>query len=394
MHEAGQGSPQWALKSVTYFDHSTHRFAAGDIEIDGERIHAVRPPGTSTLERAIDASAYVCTPGLVCAIADRQDLAREPARLLRAGVTTAGTQCGTARQCLAAAAQAPLRLVTRLPLNGFAHARSRGRRPDARARAAELRMLERIAALLREHGGRLSLAVRCADIASAFDLVYVHNVAAEARLALGFELCDSPQSAQAFRERFYSSETQLLSFLQLLHPGVAVWGLSQLTRRDAALLVQSGAKAFGLHAQSYAAPRTRVPARVSSATAIHATRLAGLAGAPLAGVDADARVDAATIDAAQALGESMAGRIAPGMHADLCLFESSHKALAGCGSEAFLRLFEASEPAVVILAGSCAHDGRTGVRFAPTALHEQAVSARFPGRVHTGPTPGRAALSS
>lgn len=356
MREAGVGSVKWALKSVTYFDHSTHRFVAGDIEIDGERIGAVRPPGASTLETAIDGRDYVCTPGLVRPHADRSAIECEAGLWLRAGITTAGTLCDTATQCIVAARQAPQRLVTRLTLNALAHARSRDCCPRTQARACELRALERIDALVRRNGGRLALAIRCAPIDSAFDLVYARNVASKTQLALGFELSDSAHAAQAFRERFYASETHLLGFLQLLHPGAIVWASSQLSVRDIDLLIQSGAVMAGPNAGPMTAPRRRPPSTAAVEPALWAPRICSMLGMQSTGGDADAFVDAATIRAATALGEFRCGRIAPDMYADLCLFQTPRYPQTAAGSEAFIDLFESTQPAAVVMAGSLAAD--------------------------------------
>lgn len=355
MREAGVGSVRWALKRVTYFDHLTHRFVAGDIEIDSERIGAVLPPGASTLEPAIDARDYLCTPGLVRVHADRSTIEREAGRWLQAGITTAGTLCDTATQCIAAARQAPQRLVTRLTLNEFAHARSRDCRPRTHARASELHALERIDALVRRNGARLALAMRCAPIASAFDLVYARNVASEAKLALGYELSESALSAQAFRERFFISETQLLDFLQLLHPGAVVWAGSQLSARDVDLLIRSGVNVAGRGAGFMTTRRTPPRFNAPLEPARPAARICALLGMQATDGNADAYVDTATVRAAIALGESWCGRIAPDMYADLCLFQAPRRPPSGSGSEAFIDLFESSEPAAVVMAGSFVH---------------------------------------
>ena len=51
MRIADRDSRPWVIRQTTYFDHGTHRFAVGDIEIAGERIAAIKPAGTSALER-------------------------------------------------------------------------------------------------------------------------------------------------------------------------------------------------------------------------------------------------------------------------------------------------------------------------------------------------------
>jgi cytosine/adenosine deaminase-related metal-dependent hydrolase len=354
MRMANGFSPQWVIKEATYFDHATHRFVAGDIEIAGEWIVAIRPPGTSAHACAWDARGFVCTPGLVKAHADPHTIATESEALLRAGITTAGTLCATARECIARASRTPLRLVTRLLLNPVAQARNEQRHPDARARAPELRALQRIEALVRRNDGRLALAVHCPSIVSAHELAYAQALAAALRLKLGFVLSDDEASARAFRDRFYSSETHLLDFMQLLRRGTTVWGRSQLTRNDIETLAASGANVSGLHAASLLERRARIGARAFANTTCTSrpTRLAALLDMPDSPADARWWVDAATRAAAAALGERTCGRIESGMRADLCLFRTPPGNVLGAGSEAFVELFEWGRPDVVLIAGA------------------------------------------
>lgn len=356
MQMADRYSTRWALKEVTYFDHRTHRFVVGDVEIDGDRIRAIRSPGTSTVDHAVQARDWVCTPGLVNALLDVTPIDGESERLLSEGTTAAGMLCTTARECIVAATRSRLRVVARLILNPFARARSEQRKPKAEAHTPELRALERLNALVRRNGGRLSIAMHCPSIASAYELVYAQNVAAALRLKLSFVLSASAQSARAFRERFYSSETHLLSYMQLLRPGTTVLGLSQLTRADIDILARSGADVPGLNAISMPQRRTRGHAQALAEAAPAASRGGLCRGVGAAYRNVDARVDALTIAAAAALGERTCGRIAPGMCADLCLFAPPEcNPLASNGSEAFVRLFESRRPDAVIVGGALAH---------------------------------------
>ena len=361
MRMADSSSQQWALKEITYFDHATHRFVAGDLEIDGERIRAIAPPGESKLDPAVQAREWIATPGLVQARADPPTTAAQFDRLLRAGTTTVGTRCATGGECIAAINRTRLRLVARLLFNPFAQARSRQQRPDTEVRAPEIRAFQRIEALVRRNGGRLSLAVHCPSIASAYELVYARNAAAALRLDLGFELSEDERSARAFRERFYCSEVHLLDYLQLLQPGTTVWAPAQLTRSDVDILVRSGAAVPELEAISN--PKRR--ARERSQTSAEITAAASAFGARIgvAGAEADRCVDAVTVSAAAALGERTCGRIAPGMRADLCLFAPSLRHPLGGGSEAFVRLFESRGPDAVIVGGALAHgESNTAIR--------------------------------
>lgn len=354
MQMADHYSPQWALKETTYFDHETHRFRVGDLEIEGGRIHAVKPPGTSTFEQAVPAREWVCTPGLVNVLAGAPLIDGAPERLLSAGMTTAGTLYATARECIVAATRTRLRLVTRLILNPFARARSQQRQPDAEARAPEIHALERLNALVRCNGGRFSIAMHCPSIVSAYELVYAQNLATALRLNLSFVLSDNARSARAFRERFYSSETHLLSYLQLLRPGTTVLGLSQLTRADIDMLAHSGADVPGLKAISTPQRRTRGHRRAPAGTASAGSRSGLFCGGCASCRDVDACVDAVTVSAAAALGEPACGRIAPGMRADLCLFAPPGTDPLGGGSETFVQLFESRRPDAVIVGGTLA----------------------------------------
>jgi cytosine/adenosine deaminase-related metal-dependent hydrolase len=314
---AGQDSPEWALKGAAYFDHETHRFTSADIEIDGELVSAIRPCGASTLTRGVDARQCVCTPGLVGTSIDGQVLLDiEPDRLIERGMTTGALFFCSAGECIRASRRTHARLYAHLLLNEFSRARAAQCAAPARVSAPEIRFFERIAAQVARHGGHLLPAIDCSSVLSAHELLYAQAFANALGLKLSVVLSHSTQAARSFRERFYCTEMQLLAFLQVLLPDAAVWGLSQLTRRDLRILRESGARAIGL-------PEAK----------------------------AEERVDAATIVPAAALGDPTCGRIAPGMRADLCLFSTADRLLPGSGSESFLRLFQAGSPDAVIIAG-------------------------------------------
>ncbi|MGN6317954.1 amidohydrolase family protein [Trinickia sp.] len=371
MRIAGQHCPRWVIAGAIYFNHEAHRFIAADIEIEGDRIAAIKAAGSSRVARTMDARGCVCTPGLIRAGTGQPAPRRLDDHLLRAGITTLGYVCATARECIRAAHATRGRIVAGLTLNAFSSERNAQRHADARESVHELRIFERIAAHVASAGAHLTPAVRCAAIRSAHELVYAHRFAAALGRKLAIALSDSPSAAQAFRERFFCSEMELLAYLHLLGPEVTVWGLSQLTRRDVDILRASGAAAFGAGGQLPSTRRQRAP----GASEPHATRLcafgSGLAvigGSNCAGgfgpspglsaprgaervSAADARVDALTVCAAAALGDPTCGRIAPGMRADLCLFSGAATAVRSLGSEAFLRLFARGEPEAVVVGG-------------------------------------------
>lgn len=205
-------------------------------------------------------------------------------------------------------------------------------------------------------------ALCCACILSAHELVYAHRLATVLGTKLGFVLSDEAQTARAFRERFYCSETQLLDFMQVLLPGSSVWNLSQLSRPDIDILRKSNAEAVGLNALTVQGRRSlrrasaeveRLDLRLSENQRRfpHWSNWSVTTGFR----DADARIDAATIRAAAALDEPTCGAIAPGMRADLCCFAMPGDDLHGLGSAAFIRLFERQRPDAVLVGGRPEH---------------------------------------
>lgn len=353
MRMARRGGAEWVLKRITYFDHETHRFRIADIEIDGEWITAVRPPGASTIEYAVDGRAYACTPGLIHARSDLQAVLCQSSHLLESGITTAGVICATAGECIHAATHSPIRLIAHLLLNAFSGARVPQRNYVGDAHAAEVRFFEQIAALVSRISGHLMPAMHCPSIVSAQELVYGQKMAAALRRKLGFVLSDSASAAQIFGDRFYCSETQLLEFMQLLQPGTSIWGLSQLTRIDVEILRRSGAEVLGL---------SDLNMRIFRQPCAHATPTTNF-GALFGDCDlnADAAVDAATVSAAAALGDTTCGQIAPGMRADLCLFATSTRELGGLGSAAFIDFFGRSRPRLVLIGARKAYESPSAI---------------------------------
>ncbi|AYZ64671.1 hypothetical protein EGY31_15110 [Burkholderia multivorans] len=365
----GHCPASWALKGITYFDHETRRFEVGDIEIDGQWITSVGAPGSSKIEYAIDGRDYACTPGLILAQTDLPTIQRGSERLLRAGVTTAGATCRTASECILTASQTQVQLVLRLVLNSPGREWNGEEILDGR----DARIFSRIASLAKLNRVRVAPAIHCSSVLSASELVYAQKFAAAIGQGLCVVLSESPEAAQAFRERFFCSEIQLLSFLRLIEPGTTVSGLSQVTPRDLDTLRRSGADVVGLQdAMRMHRRRKRLPASTCSGArrepfsqrkpemrlgdgsfATDLTTAGPFIESAL--VDADAGVDDATIRAAATLGVSQyCGRIAPGMQADLCLFDLHDLERQGPCSAAFLQLFEHREPRFVFVAGQLA----------------------------------------
>ena len=206
MRMAHPGSPEWVFKRITYFDHKTHRFRTGDIEIDGEWISAIRAPGTSTIEYGVDGRAYACTPGLIRAHVDPGAVLSQSAGLLQSGITTAGIVCATAGECIRTATRSHVRLIAHLLLNAFSAARVQQRNYAGLAHAAEIGFFQKTAELLRRSSALLLPALHCSSIVSAQELVYAQHVARALHRKLCLLLSDSVWTAQSFRERFYCSE--------------------------------------------------------------------------------------------------------------------------------------------------------------------------------------------
>jgi hypothetical protein len=379
MRMAHPGWPEWVFKwvfkRITYFDHETHRFRTGDIEIDGEWISAIRAPGTSTIEYAVDGRGYACTPGLIHAQVDSGTVLSQSARLLESGTTTAGIVCATAGECIRAAARSHVRLIAHLLLNAFSAARVHQSNYAGLTHAAEIGFFQRTAAVLKHSSARLLPALHCSSIVSAQELVYAQNVAGALHRKLCLLLSDSVSAAQSFRERFYCSETQLLEFMRLLQCDTSIWRLSQLTRIDVDILRRSNAEILDLNWRATAGfqeprPRSLFPANFHCPF-------------PACEAEADAAVDAATVAAASALGDPTCGQIAPGMRADLCLFATANGELCGLGSNAFIDLFERRGPSLVLIGGRKAHDRPTA--FVSRNALPMGESARTAGQNITAP---------
>jgi cytosine/adenosine deaminase-related metal-dependent hydrolase len=353
-------SPEWAIKNVTFFDHDTHSFVEGDIEIDGQRIAAIRTAGSSAIRYAIDGRDHVCTPGLVLAQTNWPATHGEPHDLLRRGVTTVAATCRTASECILAASQSKVRLVIHWLLDANRHAREGQLGLDER----ELHMFARIADCVGSNSALILPALHCASVVSAAELVYAQQFASALKRRLVLVLSESNEAAQAFRERFFCSETQLLAFMRLLEPNVTVIPGQSLSDRDTETLLNSGVRIVGRGAGW---PRPLAYRRVRSigaspcidgfSSCCDDARSMAQVPAPTVSANvrcenADAVVDALTVGAGADVGETDCGRIAAGMRADLCMFRSTGTNLQGLGSQAFLKLIRDSEPDCVMIGGS------------------------------------------
>jgi cytosine/adenosine deaminase-related metal-dependent hydrolase len=350
----GQFSQEWVIRNVTFFDHDTHSFVAGDIEVDGPEIVAIRPPGSSTLQHGADGRGHVCLPGLVVTQAELLAIHGDPDRLLRAGTTTVGTICRTASECILAASQTKVRLVAHVLLN----AGDRAREGCSGIHERGVEVFDRVADFVSSNKVRVLPAVYCASVVSAAELVRAQHFASSQRRRLGLVLADGRDDAQAFRERFYCSETQLLTFLRLLDPGTTVFPGTQLSDRDADTLVRSEVRVAG----GYAVAQRRASRQ----------RTWGA-------IDADRAVDAITVAAGADLGQTDCGRISTGMRADLCLFRSPERSLRGGGSAAFLELLKEQRPDFVITSG------RVAYRAPGTLTDQSACSIKLPAQSSTTP---------
>ena len=354
------GDFPWAIRQTQCFDSTTHRFVRRDIEIAGARIRAVLPAGASSLAEGLDGERYLCTPGVVGMAA--AGAAPPPF------VTTMGWQCARLRDVPPARAGGP-RAVALLKFDG--------------------RQLEEVNSLLEwsgaSGGGRFDgggahpvkvlPVLASASLLSATELMEAAKFARAIGTRIGIALCADADEAREFRSRFYCSESALISYLLPQEPHVTVFGAARIDAREAqafartlcaVALGEPDAEHLGRRWRQHAPLFTqRRAALFAGANGINGTNGAngtngtnGTNGrlAPNAGAEQpDYYADALTRHAAAALGLPDVGTLAPGMRADLCLFERDGADERG-GSATFLSLLASRAPAATLVDGRRRHD--------------------------------------
>ena len=352
-----QGAPHavaWVIRDAEYFDSKSHQFTRADIEIEGAYIGDIKPARTSRLQDGVSAAGYVCTPGVIHPWVDPRMACLPGASLAGYGVTGLGTICENVSDCLLV-----MSALRGMPMTVHVRLNDRGRRDTAMGGAPDNEVLLRIAHRGSLSGVMLRPLIDASKVVSAQELVDAATIAARLGADLGVALGDTYEKARDFRERFYCSEIELLSFLGLLDATACLFVSAALGRRDLDLVETSGALLvcpYGLpgHPRGARARRAHVALECGlgpSYVGQCAPRWLAMLDQDDGGADANQQVDGMTVDAARALGMTGRGMIAPGMHADICLFSRRQAHLSQLGSRGFLGLLARQRPDAVLLQG-------------------------------------------
>lgn len=357
---------QWAIVDTLYFDSVRHRFVRADIEIDGPRIARVLPPRTSRRTGALAGDRTVCLPGLINADAGpcHGDWDRYSRELALHGVTTAGVFCGNLAECAPCCGHDGVR---RLLYVEVAERGGTGDGADGSGRALEsfVRAVNSIGLACCE----VFPAVVPSEIWSAATLLAAASIAERLGRRLCVRLSSTTGEAKRYEETRYFTEVGLLSYLSLLSRAT-IFNLSQLTRRDVAMVNESsanlvctpGAVSEPLLEQHFVRLSLRDRAlsfSIGRHEAVRADRYESLVGLSTALIhqscDAVATcnvvADALTCSAAQALGIAHIGAIGADMKADLCLFDRPDDLAENGDSREFIKLLAHSKPRDVLIDG-------------------------------------------
>lgn len=348
----------WVVRQTLCFDSASHAFRHCDIEISGSRISALLPAGLSTLTDGADGSRFVCTPGLVGMETAPSHRASASPPIRPSCMTAVGIH-GEAMRSLANSERAgPIRTVA-LPrfgghyleqVNGFLDwflSASRGRFGD-------------------ESDPPLTVmpVLSSAGLLSASEVVEFAKFAKTMGTRIGVQLSSTPDEAVEFRSRFYCSESALIGYLLAHEPNVTVFGASRMDRREALLLarmqcVASLGESSGVGDADVW--RTYAPLFMQGRAALHvhggeAQPLLSKVTSHAPASRLDRYADALTRCAALALGLSDVGALAPGMKADMCVFERDGEDDYRAGSATLLSLLGRRRPAFVVIDGKALPD--------------------------------------
>jgi cytosine/adenosine deaminase-related metal-dependent hydrolase len=356
------GATRWAIVDTLYFDSATHRFLRADLEIDDARIGRILPPGTSRRAHTLRGDATVCVPGLIDSDAgpDARDWGAASQALALQGITTAGVFCRSLADCAACGGPEGVRRFLYVELA-----------EDAGA-PGSLGGAERFEGALRALApGRCEVfpAVVPGEIWSAATLLAVASIAERLGRRLCVRLSATLGDAKRYRETRFFTEVGLLSYLSLL-PQTTIFNLSQLSRRDVAMVNDSSANlvcAPGALSEPLLEPHfarlslkdravgfaigRRALADADRYASLIALSMTLLHQAPNAAQTCDTVVDSLTRSAASALGVASVGAIATGMKADLCLFERPPELVEQCDSRYFVKLLVERRPRDVLVDG-------------------------------------------
>ncbi|TKC89342.1 hypothetical protein FAZ69_10345 [Trinickia terrae] len=358
------GTAGWAIVDTLYFDSSRHRFVRGDIEIEGSRIARVLPPRTSRCASKLAGDTTVCLPGLIDSDAGpgHEDWSRYSQELAVHGVTTAGVFCGSLAECAECCGPESVRRLLYVELE------EKGDSPAASQRALE--SFVRVVNSLKLARCEVFPAVAPSEIWSSATLLAAASIAERLGRRLCVRLSSTTGDAKRYKETRYFTEVGLLSYLSLLSQAT-IFNLSQLTRRDVAMVNESSAnvvcapgavsellleehfarlslkdRALGFALSRHAVSRAdRYESLVVLSTAL--IHQSGDAAATC-----DVVVDALTCSAALALGIANIGAIAADMKADLCLFDRPDDLAENGDSRDFIKLLARSKPRDVLIDGA------------------------------------------
>ncbi|WP_408583198.1 hypothetical protein, partial [Paraburkholderia tropica] len=234
-----QGAPHavaWVMRDAEYFDSKSHQFTRADIEIEGAYIGDIRPARTSRLPDGVSAAGYVCTPGVIHPWVDPRMACLPGGSLAGYGVTGLGTICENVSDCLLV-----MSALRGMPMTVHVRLSDRGRSDTAMGYAPDNEVLLRIAQRGSLSGVMLRPLIDVSKVVSAQELVDAATVAARLGADLGVALGGTSEKSGDFRERFYCSEIELLSFLGLLDATACLFVSAGLGRRDLDLVEKSGA---------------------------------------------------------------------------------------------------------------------------------------------------------
>jgi cytosine/adenosine deaminase-related metal-dependent hydrolase len=356
---------QWAIVDTLYFDSATHAFHRADLEIDGSRIARILAPKSSRRTDSCAGHDLVCIPGLIDPDTGMAagDWREQSMQLARCGITTAGTFCADAGGQDAGEAQG-IRRVLYVELG-----EARGT-PCAGLDVHALREFE--ARIENETSDMRVLlpAIVPAQTWSAATLCAVAALAERHARQLCVRLTNTKAVADHYRETRYFTEIGLLSYLSLLGARTTVFELSQLSRRDAGILRGASASlvcagtalsetASEPHWANLSLDNRSVGLAVAQDALADLNRYASLLIGSMTFMhrsesvtaSCDALVDALTCAAAGALGLRDIGAIAPGMKADLCLFERPADFHSGGDSLHLIKLLVSRRPRHVLVDG-------------------------------------------
>lgn len=349
----------WVIRQTLCFDSASHAFRHCDIEISGSRISGLVPAGLSTLTDGVDGSGFVCTPGLVGMEAAANSRASNGTAATRPSAMTSVGIFGDNMRALAASERVgPIRTVALLRFSGNYLEQVNG-------------FLDWFLSASRGHFGNESdppltviPVLSSAGLLSASEMIEFAKFAKTMGTRIGVQVSSSTDEAVEFRNRFYCSESALIGYLLTHEPNVTVFGASRVDRREAALLARTQCVAsLGESGEAGLADawRAYAPLVMHGRAALHvhggeAQTLLSSVAERVPAAKLDRYVDALTRCAALALGLSDVGVLAPGMKADMCVFERDADDDYRAGSATLLSLLAKRRPAFTVIDGKVLPD--------------------------------------